>query len=191
MILLDENIPQPEQEKLQQRKIHCKKIGRDIGRQGLKDANDVVPLLHQLKGVTFFSRDVNFYNPNWRHKNYSLIFLDVNGDVVAHYIAKLLKHREFNTIAKRLGKVIRVAPARDSYPRAISFVRQLDFNFLRPPRRILQGFDDVIDGQARVGLHNALGGITRCDKSDNHTNRNSRAANARFAAHHGRIERYV
>jgi hypothetical protein len=108
MNLLDENITAPEREKLRRLKIPFKQIAKEVGRQGLKDANELLPLLHRLKGTTFFSRDINFYRVAWRHRNYALVYLDVRANEVGKYIYWFLKHSQFNTKVKRMGKVIRV-----------------------------------------------------------------------------------
>ena len=67
-------------------------------------------LLHQLDRPTFFTLDSDLYRPRLCHEGYCLVHLDVEEEVVAEYIRRLLKHREFNSKGKRMGLVIRLFP---------------------------------------------------------------------------------
>ena len=49
MNIIDENIVFSQRQRLTELKIHYKQIGFEIGRLGMKDLNDVIPLLHHLK----------------------------------------------------------------------------------------------------------------------------------------------
>jgi len=40
-----------------------KQIGIEIGHAGMKDRNEIIPLLHSLRRPTFLSRDDDFYHP--------------------------------------------------------------------------------------------------------------------------------
>jgi hypothetical protein len=55
MNILDEDIGLNQRRSLESRKIHFRQIGVEIGRSGMKDRNEVIPLLHQLKRPTFFT----------------------------------------------------------------------------------------------------------------------------------------
>jgi len=104
--ILDEDISVPECEQLRVRKIHFRQIGVEIGRSGMKDREEILPLLHRLKRPTFFTLDHGFYHPALRHQGYCLVFLDVWEDEAAEYIRRLLRHAAFRTQAQRMGKVV-------------------------------------------------------------------------------------
>lgn len=72
--------------------------------------SDIIPLLHALDRPTLFSLDIDFYRRDLRHQAYCLVYLDVNVDIVAEFIRRVLRHRELNTKAKRMGNVIHVQP---------------------------------------------------------------------------------
>ena len=72
---------------------------------------EIVPILHHLRRPTFFTRDFDFFRRELRHERYCLVWLDVKPQEVAEFVRRLLKHREYNTQAKRMGSVIAVAPS--------------------------------------------------------------------------------
>jgi hypothetical protein len=117
MTVLDENITAIQRHQLQQWKIHFRRIGGEVGRYGMKDQNDILPLLHSLRYVTFFTRDHDFYHPWLRHPNYCLVYLEVKPDEAALFIRKVLRHPHWRTQAQRLGNVVRV------YHEGLSFWR--------------------------------------------------------------------
>lgn len=59
--------------------------------------------------LSFFTRDVDFYAPRLCHTGYCLVYLDVRKEEVATFVRRMLRHPEFKTKAKRMGKVIRVS----------------------------------------------------------------------------------
>ncbi len=69
MNVLDENIIAPERERLRAWRIHFQRIGGEMGRLGMKDREEIVPLLHTLKRATFFTRDHGFYHPSLLHSS--------------------------------------------------------------------------------------------------------------------------
>jgi hypothetical protein len=107
VIILDENIPDSQRQLLRSWRIQASQVGHEVGRQGIKD-EEIIPLLHQLKAVTFFTRDIGFYNRHLCHADYCLVCLAVNQYEVASFVRRFLKHPDFNTKAKRMGKVIRL-----------------------------------------------------------------------------------
>lgn len=109
MNILDENIPDSQRVLLRTRRIALRQIGLDLGRKGMKD-DEIVPLLHQLDRPTFFTLDGDFYDPRLCHEGYCLVHLDVEEEMAADYVRRLLRYRELNTKAKRMGCVIRVLP---------------------------------------------------------------------------------
>jgi hypothetical protein len=113
--ILDEDIGQSQGQSLATQKIHFRKIGVGIGRFGMKDREDILPLLHQLKPPTFFTLDHGFYHSTLLHQRYCLVFLDVWEDEAAEYIRRFLRHPEFRTQTQRMGKVVRVRHRSMSY----------------------------------------------------------------------------
>lgn len=108
MNILDENVIDSQRSQLRSWHIAVRQIGYEIGWKGMKD-REIIPLLHQVNGVTFFTRDSDFYNPKLCYASYALVFLDVRKQEVALFVRRLLRHPAFNTKAKRMGKVIRVS----------------------------------------------------------------------------------
>jgi hypothetical protein len=108
MLVLDENLPDPERELLSAWRIRVRQLGVDLARKGTSDEN-VLPLLHELRGVTFFTRDVDYYRRDWCHARYCLVFLDVEPSASAEMIRRFLRHRAFRTWARRKGTVLRVS----------------------------------------------------------------------------------
>lgn len=108
MIVLDENIDVFQRRQLELWGLHFRRIGGEVGRFGMKDCNEVIPLLHTLRRPTFFTRDRDFYHPRLRHSGYCLVFLEVVPSQTAYYLRRLLRHPTFRTQAQRMGKVISV-----------------------------------------------------------------------------------
>jgi hypothetical protein len=75
--VLDENIVATQRQLLRSWKIHFRSIGGEVGRAGMKDRDEIIPLLHTLRRPTFFTRDHDFYKADLRHRGYCLVFLDV------------------------------------------------------------------------------------------------------------------
>jgi len=113
--ILDENIGRSQCQQLAAWKIHFRRIGVEIGRQGLKDREEIIPLLHRLKRPTFFTLDRGFYHPTLRYQEYCLVFLDVWEDHTAEYIRRFLRHTAFRTRSQRMGKVVRLRHSSMSY----------------------------------------------------------------------------
>lgn len=115
MNILDENILFWQRERLSALRIHSRQIGVGIGRKGMDDRNQIIPLLHSLRYPTFFTRDHDFYKPDLRHSEYCLVCLDIPPDEVAEYIHRFLRHPQFRAQSQRMGKVIRVRHSGVSY----------------------------------------------------------------------------
>ena len=115
MNILDENIPFGQRQPLADRGIHFRQIAREIGREGLDDREQIIPLLHRLRRPTFFTRDQDYYDPELRHAGYCLVYLDVGPDEAAEFIRRFLRHPSFRTQADRMGKVARVHHSGLSY----------------------------------------------------------------------------
>ena len=55
MTVLDENINVLQRRQLRQWKIHFRRIGGEVGHYGMKDRDEIIPLLHSLRHVTLFA----------------------------------------------------------------------------------------------------------------------------------------
>jgi hypothetical protein len=109
MILIDENIRREQWRLLQRLRIRARQIGFEIGRPGASDEN-IIPRLHQLSTVTFFTLDNDFFDPQLRHPNYCLIFLDVKPGETAHWVRRVLRQPSFRTRRDRMGSVASAGP---------------------------------------------------------------------------------
>ncbi|HTU23250.1 MAG TPA: DUF5615 family PIN-like protein [Gemmataceae bacterium] len=109
MNVLDENIPESQRALLRSKRVVLRQIGRELGRKGMQD-DEIIPLLHQLDRPTLFTLDGDFYDRRLCHEEYCVVYLDVEEERAADYVRRLLRHRELNTKAKRMGCVIRVLP---------------------------------------------------------------------------------
>jgi hypothetical protein len=107
MNLLDENVRDDQRTLLRQWRIPFRQIGKEISSKGIQDDN-VLPLLHRLKGVTFFTHDEDFFKRALCHNSYCLVWLDVKQNEAAAYIRAFLRDASFRTRAQRIGKVVHV-----------------------------------------------------------------------------------
>jgi hypothetical protein len=105
VIVLDENIVDGQRLLLEGWGIGVRQIGLDVGHNGLKD-EQIVVLLRKLRQPTFFTRDSDFYSAELRHHRYSLVVAAVGQYETAGLIRRFLRQREFDSYAKRAGKVI-------------------------------------------------------------------------------------
>jgi hypothetical protein len=110
MHLLDENVKDSAYAQLAAWRIRVQKIGQGVGRASMSD-EEIIPLLHRLKSVTFFTHDRDYYRQRLCHARYCLAFLDVAEKRAAETIRSFLRHPDFRTWAQRKGKVIRVNPS--------------------------------------------------------------------------------
>ena len=108
MNLLDENVREDQRSQLRTWGLPIQQIGSEMGRKGMKD-EEIIPLLHTLRDVTFFTRDLGFADPKLCHPRYCLVCLDVRRDEVAIFTRRFLRHQEFATKSKRMGAVVRVS----------------------------------------------------------------------------------
>ena len=97
MNILDENIIIAQYQQLLAGGIRAHRMGHEIGRQGMDDKDEIIPLLHRLRRSNFFTRDVDFYDRRLCHSRYCIIHLQVEADSVAEFIRRFLKHPVFNT----------------------------------------------------------------------------------------------
>ena len=130
MIVLDENISAAEEAKLTGWGIRCRTIGVQVASKGDDDAN-LLTILLTLARPTFFSHDQDFWEQSRQHSRYCLVWLDTEETEQARFIRAFLRHPEFNTRAKRLGKVVRVHAdgltchhSRHGRPKRIAWLRR-------------------------------------------------------------------
>jgi len=71
--------------------------------------DEIIPFLHQRRRPTFFTRDLGFYDRSLCHRRYCLVCMAVEKNEAAIFVRRLLRHREFDTQAKRMGAVIRIS----------------------------------------------------------------------------------
>jgi hypothetical protein len=102
--LLDENFPEDRAALLGKWGIHFRRIGYDVAKFGTKD-EQILPLLHKVRRVTFFTQDEDFLDPLFCHAAYCLVRLDVRADDIAHFLVRFLRHPRFNTQSRRMGLV--------------------------------------------------------------------------------------
>jgi hypothetical protein len=109
MNILDENIIESQRQLLRTWRIPHRQIGQDIGQKGMKDQEQIIPLLQSLVGPVLFTRDMGFYNWRLCHQKYCIACLAVAANEVAVFIRRFLRHSQFDAKAKRMGKVVRLS----------------------------------------------------------------------------------
>ncbi len=110
MNILDENILESQRQLLIKWRVRFRQIGYDTGRKGMDD-DEIIPFLFTLRQPTLFTMDADFFKSGLCHARYGLAYLDVNDLEAAAFIRRLLRHRQFDTHAKRMGVVLRISYA--------------------------------------------------------------------------------
>jgi hypothetical protein len=110
MNILDEYIPIPQRELLEGWRIKVRQIGVNVGRKGMLD-EEIIPLLQALRRPTFFTRDDDFHERSLCHAKYGLVYLAVEKTEIASFVRRFLRHPDFKTQVRRLGKVFCVSHA--------------------------------------------------------------------------------
>src|SRR6266576_4699073 len=87
--LLDENFPADQLPALRRWRIRHRQLGVNISYLGVKDDN-IIPILHRLRRVTFFTRDEDFFERGLCHAAYCLVWLDVREDDSAAFVRGFL-----------------------------------------------------------------------------------------------------
>ena len=77
--------------------------------KGLQD-EEIAVALRGSKNVTFFTSDAGFYR-ELQHHNYCLVVIMVAQQDAAAFIRRFLRHPDFNTSRKRMGRIVRLTPA--------------------------------------------------------------------------------
>src|SRR5436190_23059977 len=104
--LLDENFPADQKQLLSDWGIAVRKIGSEVARLGVKDP-EIIPLLHRIRRVTFFTQDKGFADPVLCHPAYCLVSLEVRPDDAALFVRRFLGHRRLKRFANRMGLAVR------------------------------------------------------------------------------------
>jgi hypothetical protein len=110
LIVPDENVLDGQRLLLEAWRFPVRQIGVHIGSKGLKD-NEIPVLLREYRNATFFTRDSDFYRPDLRHRSYCPVVADVGQNEVATFVRRFFRHPDFDTRAKRMGKVPRISHA--------------------------------------------------------------------------------
>jgi hypothetical protein len=74
LIILDENIPAVQRQRLENWRIRVRQISFSSGRKGLQD-RETIPFLLRFRRPTFFTRDEDFFDPRLCHARYGLVYL--------------------------------------------------------------------------------------------------------------------
>ncbi len=114
MLLLDENIVEDQRLLLEKWKIRARQIGIQKFLKGIQD-EQIISIMHRFRRTTFLTNDSGFYSNRYCHPSYGIAFFDVDAEETAFYIRKFLKHKLFNTMSKRLGKVAKVSQSLITY----------------------------------------------------------------------------
>lgn len=109
--IFDENFPAGAMQKIREQISSVVQIGQDWGKSGWLDVEEILPQLHGTK-ATFHTLDGGFFKRRYRHESYGVVYYDVVEHEVEFWIIKFLRHRDFKTHAQRLGKIVKVAPAK-------------------------------------------------------------------------------
>ena len=112
--ILDANI-ETENVSLLRRPLKVKQVGVHFLSSNADDEY-IINWLKRLKTPTFITKDCkDFYNCRRLDKHYFIICVDVHRREFVSVVRKIFKHPLFNTVAKRMGKVIRVTSTYINY----------------------------------------------------------------------------
>ncbi len=106
--VLDELFDEVVYRQLRAWRISIDRVGVGFGQLGWSDER-IRKALHGSR-KTFHTRDRGHYHRRYCHPSYCLVYYDVPAVEMAIYVRRLLHHPQLNTHAKRMGKVIKVAP---------------------------------------------------------------------------------
>lgn len=110
MLLLDENIVDSQRLLLESWRLHPHQIGQNTGRAGMQD-DQIIPLLRSLDKPTFCTRDLEFFSRDEPHPSFCIVCLSVGQHEVASFVRRVLRHADFNSKAKRMGRCLFVSSA--------------------------------------------------------------------------------
>ena len=106
MNVLDENVVESQRQLLRTWRIRARQIGHDIGRAGMQD-EQIIPFLRRARPVTFFTRDLGFFDAKNLSRDYCIVCLAIGQHEAAVFVRSILRHATLNTEAKRMGKIVR------------------------------------------------------------------------------------
>lgn len=112
--IFDENFSAPLMEIIRNKFSSVAQVGKDWGQSGWKDRDQIIPHLHDSRAI-FHTLDSGFYDWRLWHRDYCLVYYNVPETEIIEWIFKFLHHRNFDTKAKRQGKVIKVHPTQITY----------------------------------------------------------------------------
>jgi len=104
--VLDQDTDRDQLELARKAHIAALRLGQDWGDGNGPDSR-IRSELHG-SGITFHTHDQGFFHPTHRHATYGLVYYAVEKTELGKYLRRLLNHPQFDTHAKRLGKVIQV-----------------------------------------------------------------------------------
>lgn len=111
MNILDENILEDQRQLLRNWRVPLRQIGYEAGWKGMQD-EEIISFLLSLRRPTLFTLDRDFYQRSLTHARYSLVYLDVRQSETAIFVRRVLRHRDLDTQAKRMGTVVRASHTR-------------------------------------------------------------------------------
>jgi hypothetical protein len=109
--ILDENILEDQRQLLRNWRVPLQQIGYEAGWKGMQD-EEIISFLLGLRRPTLFTLDRDFYQRGLCHARYSLVYLDVKQSETAIFVRRVLRHRDLDTQAKRMGTVVRASHTR-------------------------------------------------------------------------------
>ena len=65
--------------------------------------------LRAVKNATLFTRDAGFYRWELRHRAYCIAVMTIGQHEVAKFVRRFLRHPDFNSRGKRMGKIVRIS----------------------------------------------------------------------------------
>lgn len=111
MNILDENILEDQRQLLRNWRVPLRQIGYEAGWKGMQD-EEIISFLLGLRRPTLFTLDRDFYKRDLCHARYSLVYLDVRQSEAAMFVRRVVRHRDLDTQAKRMGTVVRASHTR-------------------------------------------------------------------------------
>jgi hypothetical protein len=109
--ILDENVLEDQRQLLRNWRVPLRQIGYEAGWKGMQD-EEIISFLLGLRRPTLFTLDRDFYQRGLCHARYSLVYLDVKQSEAAIFVRRVLRHRDLDTPAKRMGTVVRASHTR-------------------------------------------------------------------------------
>ena len=122
MLILDKNVDDDQRIALRSHHLRVAKVGLDVAKKGMSDP-DLIRFLKTLHQPTFATRDLRLYRQTFCHPRYCLAVFDVDKSGLAGIALRFLRHPDFSTRRKRVGRVVHAGQAGI---RAWSFASQVE-----------------------------------------------------------------